>query len=145
MAMEPVYGPYQTERDAHDAVITLAGPGDPPMPSVLSQRQKWQLLGDACAVAQLRLGEHDRRVLRWLAEYEDSTVAVIAGLIVRAGQRARQRREDPRPDGHALAYCPECECPSAFCGMSGGQPAWQCPTCYHVFTLDPVMLEWLGA
>jgi hypothetical protein len=68
---------------------------------------------------------------------------VLAGLILRAGQRARQRREEPLPEEHSLTYCPECECPSAFCGMTDGRPAWQCPSCACLFTVDPVMLEWL--
>jgi len=54
------------------------------MPSVLSQRQKWQLLSDACAASELQLGEHDKRVLSWLTGYPDSSVAVITGLILRA-------------------------------------------------------------
>lgn len=58
----------------------------------MSQRQKWQLLSEACAASKLQLGEHDKRVLSWLATWEDSTTAVIAGLISRAGNRAGQRR-----------------------------------------------------
>jgi lipopolysaccharide biosynthesis regulator YciM len=27
--------------------------------------------------------------------------------------------------------------------MTDGQPSWQCPSCYNMFTIDPVMLEWL--
>jgi hypothetical protein len=141
--MEPIYGPYQTERDAHAAVIQMAGRGDPPMPSVLSQDQKWRLLREACEASALPLGEHDKHVLARLTDLPDSTVAVIVGLIARASQRARQRHEEPSPDGHSLTYCPECDCPSAFYGMMDGQPAWQCPACYYVFTIDPVMLEWL--
>lgn len=141
--MEPIYGPYATERDAHAAVIAMAGPGDPPMPSVLSPDQKHRLLVEACEAAALPLGEHDKHVLAGLTDLPDSTVAVIVGLIARAAQRARQRRENPDPEDRSLAYCPECECPSAFCGMKEGQPAWQCPSCYCLFTLDPVMLEWL--
>jgi hypothetical protein len=83
-----IYGPYQVEREAHDAVIRMAGPGDPPVPSVLSPGQKWQLLSDACAASKLALGEHDKRVLAWLADYPDSSVAVITGLILRASGQA---------------------------------------------------------
>ena len=141
--MEPIYGPYATERDAHDAVIKMAGPGDPPMLSVLSQDQKWRLLTGACASSGLGLGEHDKHVLAQLTGIPDSSVAVITALILRASGQARRRREDPAADGHTLTYCPECGCGSAFCGMTGGQPAWQCPSCCNMFTIDPVMLEWL--
>lgn len=54
----------------------------------LSQRQKWQLLADACAASGLQLGGHDTHVLAWLVGYPDSTVAVIAGLILRASGQA---------------------------------------------------------
>lgn len=85
--MDQIYGPYRTELDAHEAVIRMAGPGDPPMPSVLSQGQKWQLLSDACTASKLQLGEHDKQVLAWLTGYPDSSVAVITGLILRASGR----------------------------------------------------------
>jgi hypothetical protein len=61
--MEPIYGPYQTERDAQKAVIRMAGPGEPPMPSALSPSQKWRLLQEACDNCGLALGEHEKHVL----------------------------------------------------------------------------------
>jgi hypothetical protein len=140
---EPIYGPYQSERDAHEAVLRMAGPGDPPMPSVLSPDQKGRLLQEACYNCGLVLGEHDKRVLARLAEFPDSTVAVIAGLISRARGRAQKVRGGPGQDeDHALAHCPECGCPSAYYGMKDGEPGFQCPSCYCLFTVDPVMLEW---
>jgi hypothetical protein len=43
------------------------------------------MLGDACAGAEVALGAHDHAIILWLAAWEPSTVAVIAGLISRAG------------------------------------------------------------
>lgn len=143
---EPIYGPYQTERDAHEAVIALAGPGDPPMLSVLSPDQKWRLLQEACDNCGLVLGEHDKRVLSRLAEFPDSTVAVIVGLMSRARGRAEKVWGEPgRDEDPSLAYCPECGRPSPYYGLKNGEPGFQCPSCYCLFTIDPVMLEWLYA
>lgn len=136
--MEEIYGPYGTETEAHAAVIRMAGPGDPPVPSVLSQRQKWQLLSEACDALKLDLGGHDKRVLSWVATWEDSTVAVIAGLISRAGNRAGPSSAEPAQSESTVICCPECDC--EYCdadGMDGDRPRWQCPACYCVFTTGP--------
>lgn len=42
------------------------------------------MLTDACKVAGVVLGAYDRRILAWLAGYEPSTCAVVAGIIRRA-------------------------------------------------------------
>jgi hypothetical protein len=95
--MEEIYGPYQSEADAHAAVMRMIGPGARPVPSVLSQAQKWQLLSDACEASALELGGHDKRVLAWLADYPDSTVAVLAALILRASGQGHVAVSVPPP------------------------------------------------
>jgi hypothetical protein len=95
--MEEIYGPYQNEADAHAAVMRMIGPGARPVPSVLSQAQKWQLLSDACEASALELGGHDKRVLAWLADYPDSTVAVLAALILRASGQGHVPVSVPPP------------------------------------------------
>ncbi len=42
------------------------------------------MLTDACAAAGVELGAYDRRILRWLAGWEPTTCAVVAGIIARA-------------------------------------------------------------
>ena len=43
------------------------------------------MLEDACTAAGVELGAFDREILLWLAGWTPSTVAVLAGLISRAG------------------------------------------------------------
>ena len=43
----------------------------------------------ACETAGVELGAYDRRVLTWLARWEPEMCAVVAGLILRAGEVSR--------------------------------------------------------
>lgn len=95
--MEEIYGPHQTEAEAHAAVMRMTGPGELPVPSVLSPQQKWQLLSDACEASALELGAHDTRFLSWQADYTDSTLAVLAGLILRASRQGHVPVSVPAP------------------------------------------------
>ena len=61
-------GPYETAREAQQAVTS---------PNLV-------VLLDACRAAGVELGAHDKLIIEWLARYEPSTVAVVAGLIRRA-------------------------------------------------------------
>jgi hypothetical protein len=79
----PVTGPFETEREAHAAAIEHAGPPREGW-SILSESQHLDMLMDACADAGIAVGTYDSRILHWLAGYEDSTCAVIAGLVGRA-------------------------------------------------------------
>ncbi len=47
-----------------------------------------RLLEDACGAAGVDLGAYDQAILLWLAGFEPSTCAVVAGLIARAGRQA---------------------------------------------------------
>ena len=73
--------PIETERQASDAVRHItdsrAGAGT-------WQVGCHQLLEDTCRAAGVQLGAYDYRILYWLAEWEPSTVAVVASLIRRA-------------------------------------------------------------
>jgi hypothetical protein len=73
-------GPYETEREAREAARHIYGiePSagawtEPNLDLLLTTPGSW-------------FGEYDAQILRWLAGYEPSTCAVIAGLIQRAGQ-----------------------------------------------------------
>ena len=73
--------PSETERQAADSVrhITASPPG----------AGAWtdgchRLLEDTCRAAGVQLGAYEPRILLWLADWEPSTVAVVAGLIRRA-------------------------------------------------------------
>ena len=78
-------GAYQSEREAHAAALDLGGPPRPGW-SILSGAQNRAMLTAACQAAGIELGEHDSRILGWLAGFEDSTCAVVAGWITRASE-----------------------------------------------------------
>jgi hypothetical protein len=74
-------GPYETERQAAGAARHFydsppGGWGDGNL----------RLLEDVCRTAGVQLGAYDTRILVWLAGWEPTTCAVIAGLISRARQ-----------------------------------------------------------
>jgi hypothetical protein len=82
-------GPFESEQEARDAALAEVQPR--PGWSILSSGQNRELLTDACGRAGVTLGAYDRRILEWLAGFEDSACAVIAGLIVRAAAAERER------------------------------------------------------
>ena len=90
LAREPEYipldgeeaGPYETEREAHEAAIASIPPREGWV--ILSGKQNRQLLTQACEQAGVTLGAYDQRIIDWLSGYEDATCMVIAGLIARA-------------------------------------------------------------
>ena len=49
------------------------------------------MLTEACEQAGVQLGAWDERILAWLAGWEDSTCAVVAGLIRRAARPVADR------------------------------------------------------
>jgi hypothetical protein len=73
--------PYETERQAADAArhIYDMEPGTGAWTAA-----EHRLLCQALSDAGVELGAYDHRILLWLAGWEPSTVAVIAGLISRA-------------------------------------------------------------
>jgi hypothetical protein len=77
-----VNGPYETGREAHAAAVAAIPPHV--AGSILTAEQNRQLLTQACESTGVALGAFDRRIIDWLAGYEDSTCGVIAGLITRA-------------------------------------------------------------
>jgi hypothetical protein len=79
-------GPYETQRQAADAVRHITS-----SPAEAWRDGNHRLLEDACRAAGVQLGAYDQRILLWLAGWEPSTCAVIAGLITRAHQAGGQR------------------------------------------------------
>ncbi len=80
-------GPFQDERQAREAAQQYTGPPGASLtgpPGQLADANQAMLL-DACNAAGVELGEFDARIVAWLAGWERSTVAVVAGLISRAG------------------------------------------------------------
>lgn len=75
-------GPFHTEAEASAAAHALVPP--PPGWSILRTPENYRLLTEACHDAGVELGAYDDGILAWLAQFEDSTCAVIAGLITRA-------------------------------------------------------------
>ncbi len=87
------YGPYQREQDTYSEPMPAAvrqlhadrhsGPGFP------YQRQRAVIRDHilaALADAGVDLGDHDRRIVGWLAAWEPSTVQAIIGWVSRANQ-----------------------------------------------------------
>jgi hypothetical protein len=96
-----VMGPFETEREAHAAALAVEVPvaGS----RILSAAQNRQLIGRACEAAGVEMGRYDDRIVEWLAGFEDSTCAVIAGWVTRAhaaghGRVIFDRPVDPHPD-----------------------------------------------
>jgi hypothetical protein len=76
-----VNGPFETEHEARAfAEHILSSPAEAMRDGNL------RLLEDACRAAGVELGRWDERIVVWLAGFEPSTVAVIAGLILRAAE-----------------------------------------------------------
>lgn len=84
----PEHGPFQTEADASRTsavrAIHAAFDADPGAGKMCPLN--YRMLLDACDAAGVVLGDFDRGVLAWLANWEPQTCAVIAGIIRRAGQ-----------------------------------------------------------
>lgn len=80
------HGPFQTERQAHEAALRL---GTSSGGVLLSPTENCAMLAAACRAAGVELGEYDERIVRWLADWPDAYAAVVAGLIERAFQAGR--------------------------------------------------------
>lgn len=73
-------GPYETEREAAGAARHIYD--SPPGTGAWSDGNL-RLMEDACRTAGVMLGAYDQRILVWLAGWEPTTCAVIAGLVTR--------------------------------------------------------------
>ena len=80
-------GPYETEAQARAAArhITSEPPG-----TGAWQAGSHRMLCQALAAAGVELGDYDHDIVQWLAGWEPSTVAVVAGWIARAHQAGGQ-------------------------------------------------------
>lgn len=78
-------GPFATEREADRAAHDLGGPAREGW-SILSTIQREAMLLAACESAGVELGAYDKRIVAWLSHWEDGTVAVVAGLVLRAAE-----------------------------------------------------------
>jgi hypothetical protein len=78
-------GPFDTEREAraaaHAAIPPAAGR------SILTAAESRQMLSRTLEDAGVRMGRYDDRIAEWLTQWEDATVAVIAGWVQRAATR----------------------------------------------------------
>jgi hypothetical protein len=78
--------PLESEREARElpavkAVYEAFG-ADPGVGKMTPHNLR--MLLDACAAAGVKVGAYEVRILEWLANYEPTTCAVMAGLITRA-------------------------------------------------------------
>jgi hypothetical protein len=79
-------GPFETERQALDwpAVRAVFAAFDADPGAGKMRPHNLAMLTDACAAAGVEMGAYDRRILAWLALWEPTTCAVVAGIIARA-------------------------------------------------------------
>jgi hypothetical protein len=82
----PYHGPYRTSREATTAGIAARRAGESLSDAHL------RILTDAITGAGVDLGPYDQRIVRWLANSDSPTVAVIAGLITRAAEQPADSR-----------------------------------------------------
>jgi hypothetical protein len=83
MSGQPAAGPFETERQALDWPAVRA------VDAVFEMTpHNLAMLTDACTAAGVELGAYDRRILGWLAGWEPTTCAVVAGIIARAAAGA---------------------------------------------------------
>src|SRR6266568_3723268 len=87
-------GPFGTEYEARASVEHILS-----SPTEAMRDGNHRLLEDACRAAGVELGKWDERILVWLAKWEPSTVAVVAGLIARAHEAGAAER-----GGAGVAY-----------------------------------------
>ncbi len=85
-------GPFQDERQARELpevqAVYEAFRADPGAGKMTAPNLR--MLLDACTAAGVRVGAYDVRILEWLATWEPATCAVIAGLIIRAGEPVQE-------------------------------------------------------
>lgn len=74
-------GPFETERAAWAAVAGFYET------SSTRHQTSFLVLSEVLEGAGVELGAYDRVVLEWLANYEPTVVAVVAGWIWRASRR----------------------------------------------------------
>jgi hypothetical protein len=82
-------GPFGCEREAIDAARRIY---DLPPGAGAWAAAAHRLLEDACGEAGVALGAFDQVILLWLASFEPSSVAVIAGWVARAGRAGDEGR-----------------------------------------------------
>lgn len=84
-------GPYERAADTRPvtAPIYAAFSADPGAGKMAPHNLRLML--DAISAAGVELGAYDRQVVEWLAGWEPSTCAVLAGLITRAAKSRGER------------------------------------------------------
>jgi hypothetical protein len=82
----PVNGPFSAEAEASAtaAVRTVYDAFDRHPVVGGMEPHNYQMLADAIAAAGVELGAYDDRIVHWLAMWEPTTCAVIAGIVSRA-------------------------------------------------------------
>ena len=96
-------GPFETEQQARETPAVRAAwaayDADPGAGKM--HPHNLTILTDALSAAEVTLGEFDRRIVRWLAGWETTTVAVLAGIIRRAADGPTEMPEDDEDQDRA--------------------------------------------
>ncbi|HMG62820.1 MAG TPA: hypothetical protein VK599_07720 [Streptosporangiaceae bacterium] len=95
----PDNGPYDSERQARAAAHSVVPPEGGR--SILRLAQCRELLDLACEAAGVETGEYDKRILDWIAGFEDSACMVFAGLVARAYEAGLEDRAAARGEPDA--------------------------------------------
>lgn len=82
------HGPYETAQQAADTVSEVYAARRLGVRGTMGQFNRERLTA-ACEAAGVELGDYDRRILAWLSGWEPEACAVIAGIILRAGEAGR--------------------------------------------------------
>ncbi len=88
--MSPPRGPFETERQAAETpAVRAVFDGFAAAPRVGQMTHlNHRMLDEACTAAGVELGAYDHRILVWLAGWEPTVCAVVAGWITRARDAA---------------------------------------------------------
>ena len=120
-------GPFETEREARAAAHQVVRPE--PGWSILHKSQSRFVVEQACETAGVELGVYDRQIIDWLAGFEDSMCAVVAGLVARAVAAARPGPRcvtfDLTSDHHAEIYFVLTQALEDFAVRERDQAAWE--------------------
>lgn len=81
----PLYGPYATEADAHQAAAPLYEAARLDRQRGSMTRANRDALCTALSRAGVELGAYDDAITYWVSGWEPETVTVIIGWIARAG------------------------------------------------------------
>lgn len=122
----PEHGPFDSESDAlaTEAAAAVRAAQDLPYGRTPAETGQWRagvraarlkVITDACETAGIVLGDYDRRLVEWLADWETAQAVALAGIIRRAWDGGSPRAHcrhcgmDIEPCPHPRSANPVCK------------------------------------